>query len=98
MTGGQAARGRRQITRASRRLVVVAGIDAAQHATRRLERFARLCRERLVARDPAGVRVALDHVFDAAEQIEAGLAAEFPPCDPGQPDDAPGPANDRRPR
>lgn len=54
-------------------------------AARRLEGLARLCQDRLANRDAPGVRTALGQVFDTLDEVEEGLASEFPPRDPGRP-------------
>lgn len=66
------------------------GIAGAVRASVRLEKLARTCRDGLVERDPNGVRRAIGLALDAIEAIEAGLATEFPPNDPGQPSELPG--------
>ena len=65
------------------------GMAGALRAAHRLEKLAQICREGLVERDPNGVRRAIGLALDAIEAIEAGLASEFPPRDPGQPEVAP---------
>jgi acetolactate synthase regulatory subunit len=61
------------------------GMTAALVAARRLEIAARACQAAIAGRDPALVRATLGQAFDALELVEAGLAREFPPRDPGRP-------------
>jgi hypothetical protein len=59
-------------------------LASATLAAARLVQLARRCGGQLSERDPSAVRATLGQAFDALEQIEAGLAAAFPPQDPGQ--------------
>jgi hypothetical protein len=91
-SGGISSAGRRMIAPPRQRRPTElpdGGLTRAMREAGRLEKLARACRAGLIQRDPNGVRRIIGHALDALEAIEAGLALEFPPGDPGQLVDAP---------